>query len=182
MQGGGAGIIPQSRHGYGQKMESAMGECPCCSGVDFDECCGPLLAGEEAARTAEALMRSRYTAHVREEYPYIIATTHASIRPPDDEYDDYRKIDWCGLEIVATEGGGADDERGVVEFIARYRAGGGTLGHHEVARFEKEEGKWYYLDGDMAPQRPVRSEKIGRNQPCPCGSGRKYKKCCYHKG
>ncbi len=70
----------------------------------------------------------------------------------------------------------------MVEFRAGYQASGGTVVHHEVARFEKEDGAWYYLDGDMVSPQPVRVEKIGRNAPCPCGSGKKYKKCCYVKG
>ncbi len=69
-----------------------MSECPCCSGKEFDLCCGPLLSGEKKAATAEALMRSRYTAHVKEEYPYVIASTHSSTRPPDNEYDDYQDV------------------------------------------------------------------------------------------
>jgi len=159
-----------------------MGDCPCCSGKKFDVCCGPFLSGDEKAATAEAMMRSRYTAHAREEYPYVIATTHSSTRPPDNEYDDYQDIGWCGLEIVATEAGGENDEEGVVEFKAKYQAAGGTLAHHEVARFVKEEGEWVYLDGDMVAQQPVKVDKIGRNDPCPCGSGKKYKKCCYGNG
>ena len=82
-----------------------------------------------------------------------------------------------GLEIVAAKGG-PDDSEGQVEFIARFREKGVKKAHHELAEFKKEAGRWYFTDGKSAPQRPLVSAKVGRNDPCSCGSGKKYKKCC----
>jgi len=156
--------------------------CHCGSGKKFDKCCGPFLAGKEQPPTAEALMRSRYTAYVVEDYPYVLRTCHASTRPDDDEFDDSTSVKWTGLEIIETEAGGEGDDEGTVEFIARYQAPeGGDLGMHEKGSFVREDGQWFYLDGDLVKAQPVRSTKIGRNDPCSCGSGKKYKKCCLKK-
>ena len=81
----------------------------------------------------------------------------------------------------STDAGGVDDDEGEVEFVARYRSGGSAeIEHHERATFKRWEGRWYYLDGDLVRPRPVvrSGPKVGRNDPCPCESGRKYKKCC----
>jgi SEC-C motif-containing protein len=88
--------------------------------------------------------------------------------------------EWQGLDIIDTEAGGADDDEGVVEFAARFGMQGKDQRHHERSRFKKIEGKWYYMDGDMVKNKPVVREgaKVGRNEPCPCGSGKKYKRCC----
>lgn len=155
-----------------------MTVCPCNSGKELAECCGPILAGATPAPTAEALMRSRYTAYVQENYDYVLKSCHESTRPADDEFEGGQSVEWCGLEIIETEAGGEDDVEGGVEFIASYRAQGGVLGLHEKASFVKEDGRWFYVDGDIVKSPPVRSEKIARNAPCPCGSGKKYKKCC----
>jgi len=84
------------------------------------------------------------------------------------------------LEIVDTTGGGADDDEGTVEFIATYRQKGVTHNHHEVGEFRRHKGCWYYTDGKMVTPGTQRNEgpRTGRNDPCPCGSGKKYKKCC----
>ena len=160
-----------------------MATCPCGSIASFEKCCGPLLAGEKTAATAEALMRSRYTAYTRKAIEYLLSTNHPAQK---DAYDleSMRKwaeeADWDGLEIIATEQGGQADETGQVEFIARYTENGNRREHHEIGNFKKQDGKWYYYDGATpGPATFVRREpKIGRNAPCPCKSGKKYKKCC----
>lgn len=142
--------------------------CPCGSGKPYGECCAPLHRGERSAATAEALMRSRYSAYVLKDGDYLRATWHPSTRPAllELEGDTTR---WLGLRILATAQGGEGDESGSVEFAADYA--GGQL--HERSRFVRERGQWRYLDGELLP--PV---KVGRNEPCPCGSGRKFKRCC----
>jgi SEC-C motif-containing protein len=87
---------------------------------------------------------------------------------------------WHGLEIVGTEAGGDGDDSGVVEFRALYTANGEFCNHHEVAQFVREKDGWKFADGELVAEKPlVREEpKTGRNDPCPCGSGKKYKKCC----
>lgn len=156
-------------------------QCPCGSGASLGACCGPIIGGTPAA-TAEALMRSRYTAYVIEEIDHI-ARTHSS---EDSETFDQaeaeslaRSAEWLGLEIQATSGGGEADETGTVEFATRYKKDGQLHVHHEKSEFRREDGKWVYVDGEMNPKgAPRRVDKVGRNEPCPCGSGKKYKKCC----
>jgi len=159
-----------------------MSECPCGSGTDFAACCGPILAGAPAP-TAEALMRSRYTAHVKHDLAHLERTLSASERKDFSAEDTRRwseQSEWLGLKILRTELGGAADATGVVEFSARFRRESQEHEHLETALFAREEGRWVYT-GQLEPKgQTVRREtpKVGRNDPCPCGSGRKYKKCC----
>lgn len=157
--------------------------CACGSGKEFGECCEPLIKGDALPETAEALMRSRYTAYVRGAIDYILNTVHPDKRAGHDENSIRnwsQSSKWQGLEIMSTEEGGAEDDEGVVEFLARFRDKQGPRKHHEIARFKKHEGRWFFFDG--APPKVTTvvrdSPKVGRNDPCPCGSGRKYKKCC----
>ena len=158
-------------------------ECPCSSGKSYDRCCRPFIKEGVLPETAEQLMRSRYSAYALQEIPYLTETLHPKHRKDWDERGarDWSKNSvWQGLEIVRTEGGGPQDEAGKVEFIARFTMQDSSLEHHELASFEKIEGRWYFRDGTFVKPQQVRREtpKIGRNDPCPCGSGKKYKKCC----
>ncbi|MFQ6391920.1 YchJ family protein [Nocardia sp. KC 131] len=119
--------------------------CPCRRGEPFEQCCGPVLAGERAAATAEALMRSRYTAFATGDVDYLRRSWHPSTRPVELELDPGQR--WLFLEIVRTERGGPFDDIGVVEFIAHYRADDVRGSLHEVSRFRRENGAWVYLDG-----------------------------------
>jgi len=87
---------------------------------------------------------------------------------------------WNGIEIVAATGGGENDETGRVEFIAHYAVKDADFKHHERAEFAKLDGEWHFMDGKIFGTDPFRREqpKVGRNDVCPCGSGKKYKKCC----
>jgi SEC-C motif-containing protein len=160
-----------------------METCPCGSGLDYTVCCEPLITGEKRAETAEALLRSRYSAYAKKIVDYILDTTHPEQQDPDSQKTVEkwaRNTEWHQLEIVGSEAGGAGDEEGTVEFKADYTEKGRRRKHHELAKFRKKEGRWYFFDGD-APriEQFVRSgPKVGRNDPCPCGSGKKYKKCC----
>ncbi|MBL4692142.1 MAG: SEC-C domain-containing protein, partial [Magnetovibrio sp.] len=81
--------------------------------------------------------------------------------------------------IRETSGGGEDDETGTVLFSARFKENGELNVHRELSDFRRENGEWVYVDGKINPQgEPRRVQKVGRNEPCPCGSGKKYKKCC----
>lgn len=157
-----------------------MSDCPCGSSRDFESCCGPYLAGVPAP-TAEALMRARYTAYTRKEMAYLHDTLAGEARADYNESEAVawaQQAEWRGLEIVATEAGGPDDSQGMVEFTARYRIKGKDVSHHERSLFRREDGRWYYVDGETPKPETRRVEKVGRNDPCPCGSGKKYKKCC----
>ena len=121
-------------------------QCPCESARIYEECCGPFLAGM-AAPTAEALMRSRYTAYVREDSEYLSKTWHPDHRPVDVEAGSGQK--WLGLKIKRTEAGTEKDDTGVVEFVARFKIDGKGHRLHETSQFVKENGRWYYTTGDL---------------------------------
>ncbi len=158
-----------------------MTNCPCGSTRTHDDCCGPLIRGERAAGTAEELMRSRYTAFTEHAIDYIIDTT----KPDQVDRVDRESVKqwseratWKGLEILRTEGGGPDDDEGLVEFIAHYAEQDQDFDHHEEARFARQDGRWYFDFRRSAAPRLKAATKVGRNDPCPCGSGKKFKKCC----
>lgn len=158
-------------------------DCPCGSGTSYETCCEPLILGVQQAQTAEQLMRSRYTAYTKAEIAYIQQTTHPSKRDefdPEDAQKWAKESKWHGLEILTTEQGGSEDPTGVVIFLAHYTQKGKTYRHHERATFVKENDQWYFEDGEPYKAKPFVREapKIGRNDPCSCGSGKKYKKCC----
>jgi SEC-C motif-containing protein len=169
-----------------------MKTCPCGSGRDYSDCCGQYISGKVKAPTAEALMRSRYSAYVEHEIDYIINTcVH---RGKDDiDYKSTRdwseQSTWLGLKIISVEIGGPNDSEGTVEFEASYERDGLKDVHHETAKFKKETGaggegaQWLYDEGHITPRTVIRSgPKTGRNDPCPCGSGKKYKHCCLKAG
>jgi len=153
--------------------------CPCNSDQPYVECCEPLLSGDRRASTAEALMRSRYTANVIRDVAYLLRSWHPSTRP--DTIDPATIPEWCGLHIVRREKGMENDREGVVEFKATFLSQKDVCRLHEVSRFIKEDGQWLYVDGDIQDNSlpgQRRGVKIGRNDPCHCGSGNKFKKCC----
>lgn len=156
--------------------------CPCGSELNYSECCEKFLEGTANAPTAEATMRARYTAFTKGRIDYIKSTYN-----PDelDQFDEEgvtkwaKDSEWNKLQIKNTEGGLEKDTTGVVEFIATYTIGGVKQDHREVSDFKKIDGKWYFMDGDVTSGTVQRTEpKIGRNDPCHCGSGKKFKKCC----
>ena len=155
--------------------------CPCGSEKDLDGCCGPIIGGAPAP-TAEALLRSRYTAFVLGDIGYLADTLSSDIRGDFDQVEaesTAANAKWQGLEVRAITDGGEDDETGSVEFMARFRLRGKQRAHHELANFRREQGRWMCVGGQMDPKGPPRQVvKVGRNEPCPCGSGKKYKKCC----
>jgi SEC-C motif-containing protein len=145
--------------------------------------------------TAQALMRSRYTAYTRGDIDYIESTLAPEQRSAFDRATASTwamQAKWLGLQILFADAGGPGDREGVVAFVATYSQGGQTIEHHETSYFRRgEHNEWLFVSGDtrarrvdrrphaMAPQPAFRSApKVGRNDPCPCGSGKKFKKCC----
>lgn len=125
--------------------------CPCGQPARYDDCCGALhrahAAGQGlAAPTPEALMRSRYSAFVLDLRPYLLASWHASSRPAALEPPE-RGLKWLGLEVKRSALQDAD--HGTVEFVARSKLGGRAHRLHEVSRFVREGGEWFYVDGDL---------------------------------
>jgi SEC-C motif domain protein len=120
--------------------------CPCDPRATYEQCCGRYIEGGATADTAQALMRSRYSALVLEKSDYLLATWHATTRPPAMQLDQPPPR-WLGLEIRADES--IDSDHAVVEFVARFRVGGRAQRLHERSRFVREQGRWYYVAGDM---------------------------------
>lgn len=119
--------------------------CPCQSGRRFADCCGPLLARERAATTAEELMRSRYTAFALADAAYLRRTWAPATRPERVDLDP--EIRWRRLEVLQTVAGGPDDTEGWVTFAAHHRIGPGRGTLRDHSRFVRIDGSWYYLDG-----------------------------------
>jgi len=129
------------------KDGQASGLCPCGNAAVLADCCGRYHAGL-AAPTAEALMRSRYSAYVLELADYLLATWHPTTRPGRLDFSEADQQRWLGLEVRAHRQ--IDADHATVEFVARYRQGGGSaLRMHEVSRFVREDGRWFYLDGEF---------------------------------
>lgn len=119
--------------------------CPCGSGRDFDQCCGPYLDGQASPSTAEALMRSRYTAYVQCQEDYLLQTWHSSTRPDSLGLSQQPPVKWLGLKVICSEAGREADDNGMVEFVARYKVTGKAERLHETSLFVKEHGSWVYL-------------------------------------
>ena len=120
--------------------------CPCTSGFTWEDCCGPILAGERPAPTAEALMRSRFSAFATGDRDHLLHSWHPRTRPRSLDLDESMR--WYRLDIESTSKGSLFDTTGEVTFTAYYRIkgdGAGTL--HEHSRFERLDGNWVYVDG-----------------------------------
>ena len=157
--------------------------CPCASGKTFGQCCGPILNGTKKAKTAADLMRARYSAYAVGDVKFLYASSGPQARAEFSEENTRnwsKSAQWQGLEILSTEKGGKDDEEGYVAFVAHYSANDQVCEHRENSYFQKIDGDWRFIDGEIETNEPYRREepKIGRNDLCPCGSGKKYKKCC----
>lgn len=135
-------------------MKTRPSPCPCGSGTPFDRCCGPRLDGTAPAPTAEALMRSRYSAYVQLREDYLLATWHATTRPAELGLARDTPAKWLGLEVRRHEQ--ADADHASVEFVARYKIKGRAHRLHETSRFVREGGQWFYVDGDVGGTQPDR--------------------------
>ncbi len=175
--------------------------CLCGSQKPFRRCCDPYLAGEALAPTAEALMRSRYSAFCQSNFDYLVATRKFSLESPTAQAEERealartaKNIRWMNLTVVATQKGKSQHKTGVVEFVAVYQAvsqpvpqavlpiaaqlpqreevTNGWQQLHERSRFIKEQGQWLYTTGDLLP--PYQPQ---RKQPCWCGSEQPFGRC-----
>lgn len=148
--------------------------CPCGSGSAYALCCQPYHTGAKPAPTPVALMRSRYTAYVLGDVEYLLASWHPACQAQqwrDSLVQSAAETCWLGLHILE-EAPGAQPDEGYVEFAARFSDGPEAPVQllHERSRFLRVNERWYYRDGVHL--------QSGRNDACPCGSGKKYKKCC----
>ena len=144
-------------------MSSKKPGLPCpCGGASYATCCAPFIDGAAAAATAEQLMRSRYTAYTRRDEAYLRATWHARTRPAEPIVDADEKLRWLGLEVKTAlrlrqrqaelpqlqEENHAENQDSV-EFVARYKVNGKAHRLHEISRFVREDGRWFYVDGSF---------------------------------
>jgi len=123
-------------------------DCPCGSGLAYDDCCGIYLSGAASAPSAEVLMRSRYTAYTRNDPAYLSTTWHVSTRPVNLDINDQPATKWLGLNVMRHEQ--QDASHAIVEFIARYKINGRAFKLQETSRFVQDSGQWFYVDGDIS--------------------------------
>lgn len=160
--------------------------CPCGIGSPYEMCCGMYHNNPGTAPTAETLMRSRYTAFAIGNFEYISQTQKLKEGPDQaasDIQDSNESTQWIKLEINDTEDGLEKDKSGVVAFSAHFKEGKHIGKLSERSIFKKIKGQWFYISGDHAVQKNTplvnsAAMNIGRNDPCLCGSGKKFKKCC----
>ena len=171
-----------------------MRDCPCGTGFPYIDCCGPLIRGASPADTAEDLMRSRYSAFAMGEWDFIDKTLHPDEREGRKEKLTKRAdVVWTGLEILEIRGGDIYDTEGEIAFAAHFRESGEAKILKEQSIFIRKDGKWFYsqrrsrilplknkVSSPKTPQQPIKRDrpKVGRNDPCYCGSLKKFKKCC----
>jgi SEC-C motif-containing protein len=127
----------------GTSDKARAAACPCGSGAAYSRCCRPFHTGQSDAPTAEALMRSRYSAFVKRLPEYLLATWDPADRPVRLDLDP--DVRWAGLHIVATSAGGPEDDSGTVEFVGSYRSPNGPGELHEVSSFRRSGAHWIYL-------------------------------------
>ena len=156
-----------------------MSHCPCQSGNSFGECCGPVINDQGLAKTPEGLMRARYTAYVRGEINFISNSHHPDKREElnEDEAKSWSEdSNWLGLKVLDSSENG---DEGEVLFECTYEIDNENHVHRERSSFKRLNGLWYFFDGKLENTQAKRvGPKVGRNDPCPCGSGKKHKKCC----
>ena len=158
--------------------QTIQNQCFCGSNNTFEQCCKPIIDGVQPAPTAQALMRSRYSAYVIIASQYLIDSTHISQRANYSKTDIEawaKESHWQRLEIIDCKKGLSGDSVGEVEFKAYYQDSKNILHiHHEKSIFKQENGDWFYVNGTIIPLKTI----INRNDVCACGSGKKFKKCC----
>jgi len=125
---------------------NATAPCPCAPDRAYATCCGRYHGGEPAP-TAEALMRSRYSAYVLGLSEYLSSTWHSGTQPLDLRLQNEAPRQWLGLDIRRSLAG--TDNNATVEFVARFKIDGRAFRLHETSRFIREQGRWYYVDGDI---------------------------------
>ncbi len=158
---------------------SADKPCPCGTGKKYGECCLPIIKKTKPAADAEALMRSRFSAHVARDYEHLHRThLESSKEPYESEPEGAGGTNWTRLKILSHEKGLKPDFS-YVDFTAYFQEGEEEKALHEKAEFQKIDGTWFYIRALRQGPAPIKKTEatVGRNDPCPCGSGKKYKQC-----
>lgn len=150
--------------------------CYCCSDLPYSDCCERFIKGQHLPQTPEQLMRSRFSAYCIGAYRYILDTYDSPSRRNLDEAslaEQAKENVWFALQVVP------QDHNDKVEFKAYYFHQGRPHLLHETSGFIKESGRWVYSTGQL--HNDFGKISIGRNDPCPCLSGKKFKQCCLKK-
>ena len=153
--------------------------CPCGSGKLFESCCEPVLTGQQVAASAELVMRARFTAHVAHNFRFLHDTHRPTAGTPYVEEEGVPSMTWTKL-VVHSHEIGRDQDQAFVDFSAYGTEEGVEKVLHEKAEFIRTGGAWLYNREARLGPAPYKSAtpKVGRNDPCPCGSGKKFKHCC----
>ena len=156
--------------------------CPCGTGLGYEACCEPILTGQRLAATAEQLMRARFTAHVAHDFRFLHESYRATAGTPYVPEQGEPTVTWTRLDVHAHETTESPD-KAFVDFSAYGTEAGAEKVLHEKAEFLRLDGRWLYTREARLGPAPYKSPtpKVGRNDPCPCGSGKKYKHCCLLK-
>ena len=159
-------------------MNDTKTNCLCGSEIEYSLCCEPFHKKTSIPLTAEALMRSRFTAYAAKNESYLLETWGASKRPESIDFSKEEAV-WTNLDIVKTKKGSKKDSKGIVEFKAYYTLENEPYVMNEISRFIKNADRWLYLDGIVKSVAKVNQQSNqGKNAPCACGSGKKFKRCC----
>lgn len=152
--------------------------CPCGTDRSFGECCEPIILGTSLASDAEALLRSRFTAHVVNDTRYLDSTYLPTSKLPPSGDTVPEETKWLKLDIRQYDENIHPDVSHI-DFVAHFTEKGEPGVMHEKSEFKKIDGAWIFTRVlRRGPAPVVNAPKVGRNDPCPCGSGKKYKKCC----
>ncbi len=149
--------------------------CPCGLDQSYEQCCGRFIEQQALPQTPEQLMRSRYTAFTQARIDYIAATQTLQAAKKFDRNSAREwaeNCQWLGLQVLSSQ---ASADKGEVEFIARFKEADREQFIHELSQFKKIKDRWFYVGG-RTPN--VSQTRVGRNELCPCGSGKKFKRCC----
>jgi len=167
----------------GETTKTKSGDaCPCGSGKLFGTCCEPVLTGTRKASTAEELMRARFVAHVTHHFKFLHESYRGTANRPYVPEPGEPAVAWTRLTVHSHETT-ENPDKSFVDFTAYGVEGGTEKVHHERSEFLRENGTWLYNRELRLGPAPFKSAtpKVGRNDPCPCGSGKKYKQCCLAK-
>ncbi len=152
--------------------------CLCGSEIPYPLCCEPFHEYKKKPSTAERLMRSRFTPYAMHNSSYLFETWVKAKRPKEINFSK-EKAEWTKLEIINIKKGAEKESKGIVEFKAYYLLDNEECVMHEISQFQKHSGQWLYLDGLVNSVSKIgQTENQGRNAPCSCGSGKKFKRCC----
>ncbi len=162
-------------------MLDHMQPCPCGFDAAFRDCCEQIINGTRESQSATELLRARYSAFATGAIDFIISTTHTRTRREVDPASirEWSETSiWHGLHLLDSKD--VDEDTTYISFEAHFSQNGKDVHHRETSLFERDHGKWMFVTGTEMKNPTVRYEtaRPGRNDPCPCQSGRKYKKCC----